>query len=171
MRLAVVVATVLASGSARADEIQADLGLSVVGLGYERTVAPQLTLGIAGELMGTWFGPYFDKPWLGGLGVGLRATWFPHGRAPYGLYIAPYFRLIDVSATQDSDGHAASSGSQPGWTGGIFAGESFALPLHLNVRLGVGIQYIDLSGPTGPLTEIAFRSVFPALDLVVGYAF
>jgi hypothetical protein len=167
----VVAAVLLASGVARADEVQADLGLTVIGIGYERTLAPQLTAGIAGEFMGTWFGPYFGKPWLGGLGGGVRATWYPRATAPYGLYVAPYFRLIDVSATQDGNGHSASSGSAPGFTAGIFVGESFELPAHFNLRLGVGVQYIDLAAPTSPLTELSFRSAWPALDLVVGYTF
>ena len=152
--------------------MQADLGLTVIGFGYERVVAPQLALGAMVTTMGTWFGPTYDQPWMGGHGVGVRATWFPRATASRGLYVAPYVRAIAASVKQDTDGNDVDGGTtRLGVTGGVFVGYAWLLAGHWQVRAGVGVQYIDLAAADADGNPIAFRSAWPAIDAVVGYAF
>ena len=148
------------------NQIQADLGMTVIGIGYERTVAPQLTLGIAAESLETWFGHWFNRPELGGFGVGLRATWFPYGCAPHGLYVAAFSRIIRTTDWGNDGGIGATAGI----TGGLFIGESFVFAKHWNLRVGLGVQYIALQVPTAT-SSLAFRTLWPGLDTVLGYTF
>ena len=131
------------------NQVQADLGMTVIGLGYERTVAPQLALGITAESLETWFGSWFNKPKLGGFGVGVRATWFPYGCAPHGLYVAAFSRVIRTTDYGD---------------------QSFVFAKHWNLRLGLGIQYIDLHVPTAT-SSLSFQTLWPGLDSTLGYTF
>src|SRR5258705_3325714 len=57
-------------------QIQADLGLAVVGLGYERPVAAHVAVQLEAQIFGTYFLPWFDAgDDVQGLGFETRVTW------------------------------------------------------------------------------------------------
>lgn len=146
------------------DQVQLELGLAVVALAYEHVFERHLAFQVMGGIFGTWFGPTFDKPDFSGFGGGVRATFFLTGDAPRGLYVAPFLRIDRVS-TADAD-----SSKTWGYSTGSFAGWSWLLADHFNVRIGGGVQWMAYQVPVGQRLA-SFKSFFPALDLVVGYAF
>jgi hypothetical protein len=168
--LVVAVIGLVATGAAADDEptthlqprAQADLGLSVVYLGYERPVADHVAVAVGVGIFGTYFLPWFD---LGqdvqGAGVGTRATWFAHANGR-GLYVAPYLRLVGVRDPKD---HRQSG---LGFTTGAFVGWAFAVTDALDLRIGAGAQYIRFHVDTvgdGRTTSTPFL----ALDLALCY--
>jgi hypothetical protein len=170
MRAPIAVAAALAAAAPAAAEpttlqrqVQADLGLAVIGLGYELPVAAHLALQLEGQIFGTYFLPWFDAGDAGkGLGGQLRATWFarPSGR---GLYLLAYARLDAVRIERDdltADGFATSAGGAAGW--------SFRLTRRLDLRLGIGVQYIYMRAETQG-TRLDTSTPFPTLDGVLGY--
>lgn len=144
--------------------VQLDLGLAVVGVAYERTLASRLAIHVTGHVFGTWFGPTFDQPNFTGFGGGIRPTIFLTDDAPSGVYVAPFLRIDRV--TSDTTG----SSSNWGYSTGAFAGYSWLFKDHFNVRVGAGAQWLAYEVLVGQRRE-SFKTFFPALDLVVGYAF
>lgn len=147
----------------RHDMLHADLGLSVIQLGYEHRLGRHVSASLSAGVFGSYFLPWFG---LGddvvGLGGGVRVTWFsrPSGR---GFYVAPYARGHRVSG--DHDG---MHGSGFGFSAGAFAGWAFGLGDKIDLRVGVGAQFIDhyVDTPAGRATT---ATPFVALDLVVAY--
>lgn len=167
-RLVPVVVPLLVGAPARAqpreplpkNAVHADLGLAVVGVGLERTLAPHLALEGQAHVFGTWW----DDPHFRGLGGQVRASLFPWGRAPEGLYVAPFFRLERVTA--EATGDAAGLG----WSAGTFFGASFVAWERLNVRVGAGLQYMRYVTEKGAV-RVSWEKPYPALDLLVGVLF
>ncbi len=164
-----LVVVLLARGTASANvrvlppelqpQIQADLGLAVVGVAYEQPLSPHFALQIEAQIFGTYFLPWFDAgDKVQGGGGELRPTWFP-GLRGQGLYVAPYFRLDRVSGKHDG-----MTGTGFGMCAGAFVGYAFRLTRRLDLRVGAGLQYIYIdAGPVGASTP------FIALDTVIGY--
>ncbi|HUQ03748.1 MAG TPA: hypothetical protein VM261_14725 [Kofleriaceae bacterium] len=164
--LALLAATATASSPAVADtpselpaQAHADLGLSVVGFGYETPVSGHVAVEGQAGIFGTYFLPWFD---LGddvkGLQVGTRVTWFA-STSGRGLYVAPYLRAVAVRGELDD-----VTGEGFGFTAGAFAGWAFALTAKLDLRLGAGAQYISYDAD-----PLAASTPFIALDVLVGY--
>jgi hypothetical protein len=149
----------------RPNAVQLDLGLAVVGLAYERILHPRVAVQLEAQIFGTWFGPIVDLPNMRGFGGQIRPSLFLTGDAPRGVYVAPFTRVDRVSSTAND-----VTGSAVGFSAGVFAGYSFLFAERFNLRVGAGAQYmsyvVDAAG-----TRIAFKTFFPALDLVVGYQF
>jgi hypothetical protein len=143
--------------------IVADLGLTVIHLGYQHPIGQHLAVSLTAGVFGTYFLPWFD---LGddviGLGGGLRGTWFARttGR---GFYVAPYVRAQRVSGKHD-----AMDGTGLGVSAGAFAGWAFGIGRKVDVQLGIGAQYIHQYIDTPAGTETS-STPFIALDIVVGY--
>lgn len=149
----------------RPNALQADLGLGVVGLAYERILDEHVALQLEAHAFGTWWGPTFDLPRFQGFGGQLRPTFFVTENAPRGVYVAPYFRAEAVSTTVgDVTGHGF------GWSAGVFVGYSFVFADRINLRIGGGAQYMAYAADVGP-TRVEWKRFHPALDLVVGYLF
>jgi hypothetical protein len=148
-----------------ANAVQADLGLGVVGLAYERVLSPSVAIQIEANVFGTWWGPTFDLPHFRGAGGQVRPTFFVSGDAPRGVYVAPYVRGAAVSSTRD--GH---TGHGFGWSAGTFVGYSWMFGDSVNLRIGGGAQYMHYAVDAGP-HRIEWKRLYPALDLVVGYTF
>jgi hypothetical protein len=149
----------------RANAVQADLGLGVVGIGYERVLRDDVALQLSAHVFGTWWGPTFDWPNFKGFGGEIRPTFFVSDRAPRGVYLAPYFRAERVSAEANGvTGHGF------GWSAGGFVGYSFMLGRAVNLRIGGGAQYMSYAVDAGT-TRLEWKRVHPALDLLVGYTF
>jgi hypothetical protein len=149
---------VLLAGSAGAEpaQVQADLGLAVVGVGYEQPLGDHLAIMGEGQLFGTYFLPWFDlgNNVIGG-GVQARATWF-RGEHHHGLYAMGFLRFDEVSDEFDT--------STFGWCGGGAVGWAFPATQKLDVRVGGGLQWMRYESET---TDI--DTPFITLDLVVGW--
>jgi hypothetical protein len=113
--------------------------------------------------MGTYFLPWFD---LGddtkGFGGGLRATWFARPER-HGLYVSPYVRYARVSGERE-EGATTIEGTGNLITAGAFAGYAFGITDKLDLRIGLGAQYIYIDA--GALNA---STPFVGLDAVVGY--
>lgn len=145
--------------------VQAELGLGVIGLAYERTLTDRVAVQVSLQAFGTWWGPFFDLPRFSGFGAQIRPTFFLTADAPRGVYLAPFFRSAAVSATAND-----VTGRGVGWSVGTFMGYSFVLGERWNVRVGAGAQYMSYAVDAGT-TRIEWKRIYPALDLVVGYGF
>lgn len=149
----------------RPNALQADLGLAVVGLAYERMFLPWLAVQVEAQIFGTWFGPTFDLPDMRGFGGQVRPTFFLTDDGPRGLYVAPFLRINAVS-TEKND----ATGRGAGFSSGAFIGYAFLFADRVNLRLGAGAQYmsyvVDVAGE-----RVAFKQFFPGIDLVLGYHF
>ena len=153
MRAALAIVTVTATApaaaiaepTALAPQAHADLGLSIVGVGYERPVTGHVAVQAQGGIVGTYFLPWFARgDDVQGLEVGARVTWFARtsGR---GLYVAPYLRGVAVRGERDGQG-------------------AFGLGERLDLRIGAGAQWIYVDAD--PLTA---STPFLAADILVGY--
>ncbi len=144
-------------------EIVADLGLSVIQAGYEHPIGRHFAVAVTAGVFGTYFLPWFD---LGdnviGVGGGVRGTWFAR-ETGHGFYVAPYIRAHRVSGKHDG-----MDGTGPGFSAGAFAGWALGIGSKLDVRIGVGAQYIyqRIETDAGKQTS---STPFLALDLDVGY--
>ncbi len=172
----------LLAGSARADslvppqearmaeptrppfELQADLGLAVIGIGIEHAVAPQLAVAAEVFTTGTYFLPWFSLgPNAQGFGAGVRLTWLEHA-ATRGLYGVALLRFSGVS-TDGSDTFLMTEV-------GLAAGYAFPLTRKLDLRLGLGViafhgaGTVHATGMSGP-TNVG--APFAQLDAVLGY--
>jgi hypothetical protein len=155
-------------------QMQADLGLGVIGLAYEYMFEARIALQLEANIFGTWFGPVFSDtlPNLRGFGGQVRPTFFLSDQAPGGIYVAPFIRMARVTGEDDR----GLRGSGIGWSIGSWIGYSFLfLEDRVNLRVGAGLQYLSygVDIPTGSLTPVRqeFDTLFPAIDLVVGYRF
>jgi hypothetical protein len=164
MRLVVLAAllgatTAVAAPSPRA-QLQVDGGLSIIGAGYEHPIGEHAAIAIEAGVFGTYFLPWFDAGdnAIGGVG-GVRATWFPSpgGR---GLYLTPYVRAGFASGEHDD-----MDDSGPVVTAGAFVGYAFGLTRRLDLRVGLGAQYIYIGGDEG----FGASTPFAAIDFTVGY--
>lgn len=152
---AVCLALVLATSTASADQLHADLGLAVVGAGYEIDAAGNLAIQAEAQAFSTYFLPWFSAgSSLAGFGGQLRATWFSRF-SQHGLYVAPYLRIDSVS-----DDHTRAVG----FCAGGFIGWAFPFGEQLDVRIGGGAQYMRYI-----LDASKVDTPFVALDLVIGY--
>jgi hypothetical protein len=140
-------------------QIQFDLGLSVVHADFEQPIGEHFAIAVGAGIFGTYFLPWFDAgDDVKGPGGGIRATWF-HRRGGRGLYITPYVRTSYVSGERDG-----MKGTGIAITSGVFAGWCFAVKRRFDVRVGAGAQYFYIDAD--PLSA---STPFVALDLVVGY--
>lgn len=169
MRAATIIALVLAPGAARADagattpraQLQADLGLSVICVGYEHPLSAHLAVFAGAGIFGTYFLPWFDlgDDTVGGAGD-VRVTWFARGDGR-GLYVTPYARAGYASG---DDADTGAHGGGPVVTAGAFVGYAFGLTARLDLRVGAGAQFIYIGGDN----DVGARTPFAALDLALG---
>lgn len=149
--------------AARPASIVADLGLTVVHVGYQHPIGRHLAVSLTAGIFGTYFLPWFD---LGddvkGFGGGIRGTYFAR-ESGRGFYVAPYVRVQRVSGSHDD-----MDGSGPGFTAGAFAGWSFGLGNKLDLQLGLGAQYIYQYIDTAAGKQTS-STPFVAIDILLGY--
>jgi len=179
MRSLVVLAVMSWSGSSSAEapldakqvpfggnrpQVQLDLGLAVVGAGFEHPLGEHVAIQIGAQLFSTYFAPWFDAgDQVVGFGGELRPTLFlsPHHR---GVYFTPFLRVARVTGEHET----GATGSGVGFSTGVFAGYAFALTKRLDLRVGAGVQYLRYLVDTSA-GEVGVSTPFVALDLVVGY--
>ena len=84
--------TVVSSAQAEPDNaLEADLGSGVIGVGYERVLAPSVTARATFQLNRPWYTQYLGGPEsdVVGFGLELRPFVFPFAAAPRGFYLSP----------------------------------------------------------------------------------
>ena len=135
--------------------VAADLGLAVLGLGYERLLTPAVAIEVEAQYFSIWWA----EPHFRGFGAQLRPTFFPLGEGPRGLYLSPFGRVHRVTAEE-------TSGASVGASVGAFAGWAFVFGDWLDLRVGAGAQYMGYA-----IGAVEWKKVYPALDLVVGLRF
>ncbi len=144
--------------------VLADLGLHVIGLGFQRTVSPHVAISVSGGLYDPW--TVTDK--LGdirGWIIRARPYFFALEEAPRGLWVSPFIQGGSVSGTQ---GGVEKSGG----TGALGASVGYALLLgdilHLSLGLGGQLHFAKLKGSAAPPS---FYTAGLHLDATLGFAF
>lgn len=159
LALGIAIPPAIAEPAALAPQAHADLGLSVVGLGYEHPVAANVAVEVQGGIFGTYFLPWFDRgDDVQGLQLGGRVTWFARASGR-GLYVAPYLRGVAVRGEVDGQ-----SGQGLGVTAGAFVGWALGLGERVDLRLGAGAQWIYFDAD-----PLAASTPFLAADILVAY--
>ena len=154
--LAIALVTVPVAAAAEPAQLQADLGLAVIGAGYEQPLGDHLAVMGEVQIFGTYFLPWFSLgDNLVGYGGQVRATWFRQ-TSHHGLYAMGYLRLDRAHDDADT--------SMTGWCGGGAAGWAFGLGKKLDLRVGAGLQYMRYLSDTSSVD-----TPFIELDTVVGY--
>jgi len=149
--------------------VLADLGLHVVGAGYQRNITPRLAISLTGGLYQPWTAtPNIDDVRGGYLRV--RPYLFVTGGAPRGLWLSPFFQAGYVHGTREATQKPGSM-----LAGGLAVGYAFLLADHLHLSLGAGGQWhrVRVAGTaTSPSSDDPSFSKFGVhVDGTIGYAF
>jgi len=167
MRTAVLVVALCGRAAAGPDQLQPqvliDFGLAVIGAAYEHPVTNHVALLLEAHVHGTYFLPWFD---LGDKRAGPRHRSAPdvvRERERPWFYACAYARADAVSIDRgalNAKGFGTSEGLVAGWT--------FGLGAKLDLRLGLGVQYIYLGGDANG-THLGASTLFPTIDGLLGY--
>jgi hypothetical protein len=149
-------------------EVQADVGLAVIGLGLSMPAGEHLEVMAEVQTTGTYFLPWFDAGYsVLGFGGQIRATWFSR-TGGQGLYITPWLRVDSVKGSRDDAQGHSSTGHAVGEATGVYIGWAFRLGHRVDVRLGVGPMYMRFEVPTN--NGVAkVNTPFPSLDALIAY--
>ena len=133
--------------------VVADLGLHVVSLGCQRTVACRLVLQASTSLYVPWtvnddvLGLGGDRPHgtlnVAGWVLRARPFVFPLGHAPTGLWFSPYLQGAYVRGVLPTGGSAGGFANAEG----LSVGYTFAIAHRLLVALGAGAQFQSRADP------------------------
>lgn len=148
-----------ADQSGKMNVLIADLGLHVVGVGYQRTIAP----GVAVQLCAESYTPWTQEDRFFELqGAVLRARpVFYKDLAPQGWWLSPFVQAGVGSADR---------GSGAVWAVGASVGYAWLVADHVAIAVGLGAQYDQARIPGGS-GRPAFAEVWPQIDGTIGYAF
>ena len=160
-------------GSPRPEHLLvADLGLHVIGVGYQATISPAWSAQVALDAYVPWTENFhvlgdgdLASTDVAGVVVRQRLFFYPFGAAPAGLWISPFVQYGVVWATRDDElrsGATIAFGSTAGYA--LLISEAF------HVSLGGGAQYAAarVSGGEG---SPSFAGLRPTVDILLGYAF
>lgn len=145
----------------------ADLGLHVIGVGYQQTLAPWFAAQVDVDLYSPWTTELFEGPPdddVSGYVLRLRPVFWPAGRAPDGWWVSPFVQAGPAWASPaggKDDGGVAAGGASVGYAGRIG-------PVHLGFGLG-GQYHVGRFGQGG--ARPSFAGFYPTIDGTVGYAF
>ncbi|HQY62048.1 MAG: DUF3575 domain-containing protein [Myxococcales bacterium] len=142
----------------------ADLGLHVIGLGFQRTVAPHVAVAVSGGLYDPW--TVTEKVGdIRGWMIRARPYFYATEEAPRGLWISPFIQGGSVHGTQNGV-------EKSGGTGALGASIGYALLLgnivHLSLGLGGQLHFAKLEGSAAPPS---FYTAGLHLDATLGFAF
>jgi hypothetical protein len=139
--------------------VLADVGLHVVGIGYQRTIAPSVALQLDAESYTPWTqeDTFFE---VQGFVVRARPIFYK-ALAPTGWWLSPFAQAGVGSA---------SRGSGLVWAVGASVGYAWLAWERLHIAIGVGAQYDQARIPGGS-GRPAFQELWPQLDGTIGYAF
>lgn len=151
--------------------IVADLGLHVIGLGYQRTVTDHVSTQGTVSLYVPWTASQELLSGGGGKGdaagfvVRGRAFYHPLGKAPCGLWLSPFAQAGFASGTRagvKAYGPAIAAGASVGYTAPIGK--------HLMLMFGGGGQWHVVTIPGGGGSP-SLAGFWPQIDLNVDWAF
>ncbi len=138
--------------------VVADVGLHVVGLGFQRSFGPLLAV----QLTGSLYVPWTQQAGIAGLIARLRVFVYPSAHAPTGLWLSPFVQAGVVNQTVDGatqTGATLAAGASLGWAWLLFR--------HLQLAIGVGAQYHAAKFARAP----GFDGLHPQVEANLGYAF
>ncbi len=157
----------VADESATADSsaqngIYADLGLGVIGLGYERVLGEKVALNLSAH----YYRPWYVSDHVFGFGGEVRAFVFLTEPAPHGPYFSSSFRLDHAQAELDS----GETPSGIAWGVRATLGYAFALGSAVNLRAGLGVQS-HAANLSAASEDQDFAGAYPTADLMIGVRF
>lgn len=147
-----------------ANTILLDLGLHVIGAGYQRVVSDRVALSVTGGLYDPWTTTDEVGDIRGGY-LRIRPYVFLIGTAPRGLWLSPFVQAAMVSA---KTAEGAKSGGA--FAFGAAAGYAFLFGDWLHLSLGLGGQYHHAEVAT-EVASPAFHGFHWHLDATIGIAF
>jgi hypothetical protein len=139
--------------------IALDLGLHVVGIGYQRTLSKRVALFGAAD----WYVPWTQTKTLtattGGV-LRVRPFFYLTKDAPRGVWVSPFLQAGFANA-EGKTGFAGALGGSVGY--------SFLLAEHIYLAVGIGAQVhaVRIRGAR----ESSFFRPFVHIDAIAGYAF
>lgn len=145
----------------RKNSVNADVGLAVIGLAYQRVLHPRVEL----QLQAQFFSPWFVTAGVGGLGAQVRPYFFLSGSAPAGVYISPFVRAAYVRGRIGD-----VEGGGPALSVGAAFGQSFVFARRVIVRGGLGLQYLRYE-VASESSHAQIQTLYPTVDLSFGIAF
>jgi hypothetical protein len=161
-RALVIVCLARAAHADPQSAVIADVGLHVVGLGYQRTVATHVALQADAESYTPWT---HESEFFAATGVLVRARAFYYVReAPRGWWISPFAQIGRVHGKRygvDASGVT--------WAEGVTGGYAWMVK-RFHILVGAGVQY-DVARIGTSDMKPAFAGLWPQIDGSVGYAF
>jgi len=144
--------------------VLADLGLHVIGLGYQRTLAPRFAVQMDADFYAPWT-QYKNPIELAGIILRGRAFYYPLASSPAGLWLSPFAQYGVGWALRDGERRTSSV-----WAAGASVGYAFLFGHAVLLAVGGGGQFhaAHVLGGDGPPSFARFG---PTLDLNLGYAF
>lgn len=168
-----LIACLLAASAARAEDakplpkniIVADLGLHVVGLGFQRMLGDHFAAQVSFNLWVPWtqnqnflgLARTQDKGDVAGVVGRVRVFVYPEGRGPLGPWLSPFFQFGVSQQTVGGmpvGGNTLAAGAAVGW--------AWLFVDRIHLALGLGIQHH--AAPR-------FSRLYTHLDINLGYAF
>jgi hypothetical protein len=152
--------------------VYADLGLGVLGIGYERVFGESIALNLTLH----YYRPWYISDHVFGFGGELRAFVFVTDVAPEGLYFSPGVRVDYARAELDPEDLGPERAGEDtefeggAWGAKITVGYGVLLFDVLSARLGLGVQAHAADLASGP-GEPDFGGAYPAIDFLAGAAF
>lgn len=161
MLLAVLLSTLTQAEERPKNVVLADLGLHVVGVGYQRRFGDYVAGQVSFNLWVPWtmnanflgLSGVEDKGTRSGVVARGRAFFYPEGEAPIGPWVSPF---VQVGAAQyaKAQGLTEAVGAAVGW--------SWLLVRRVLLALGLGIQYH---------LGLDFSRLYLHADINLGFAF
>jgi len=142
----------------------ADLGLHVIGLGFQRTVSPHVAISVSAGLYDPW--TVTDK--VGDIRGGylrVRPYFFLTDLAPRGVWISPFVQGAAVSGERAGVAKVGPAGSL-----GASAGYAFLFGDIVHLSLGLGGQLHFAQIPGGSASP-SFYTAGVHADATLGFAF
>lgn len=141
-----------------------DLGLHVVGLGYQRTLSPRVAFFGALDWYVPWTQTTSTLDTMGAV-VRLRPFFFLTQDAPRGLWVSPFMQAGFARAERAGE-------TRVGFAGAVGASVGYALLLadriYLSAGLGAQVHAVRIRGGEG---GPSFVGPYVHADALVGYAF
>jgi hypothetical protein len=141
--------------------VLADLGLHVIGAGFQTTVSPHLALQLDADFYGPWTqslaNDHGAAATAGGV-IRVRPFFYLTRAALRGVWVSPFVQAGFAKGDVD---HAVGLAA----AGGVSVGYAWLFPHDIALAIGVGVQYHYAD------TNPGFSSVWPHADFNIGYAF
>lgn len=157
----------LVGSTAHADPervVLADLGLHVVGAGFQQSISSHVALQLALESYTPWTqeDTFFE---LQGVVVRARPVFYAAADTPTRWWLSPFAQAGIGYATRDGTHQSGLV-----WAAGASIGYAWLVWSRIHIAIGAGIQY-DVARIPGGDSKPSFSTIWPTLDGTIGYAF